>query len=195
MAWARHVGGPGLIVLGILDNSAVPVPGSQDVLVVILAASARSLWFYYGFMATLGAVFGGAITYRLARREGRAILHRRASSRRMQQIETAFAKWGFGAVMIPALLPPPLPTFPFLLAAGALEYPAGKFFTALAAGRGLRYMVLAYFAAQYGGFILGAIRRYHDQIIIGGISAVAAIAIYLLLRYRRSKRPSQSQHA
>ncbi len=190
-----HVGGPGLIVLGILDNSAVPLPGSQDVLVVILAASAKGLWPYYGFMATLGAIIGGMITYRLARREGRAILHRRASSRRVQQLETAFAKWGFGAVMIPALLPPPLPTFPFLLAAGALEYPAGKFLTALAAGRGLRYMVLSYFGARYGDFILAAIRRYHDQIIIGGISAAAAIAIFFLLRYKRSKRPSQSRRA
>ena len=47
IAWARRVGGPGLIVLGIVDNSAIPVPGSQDAMVIVLAASERIWWPYY----------------------------------------------------------------------------------------------------------------------------------------------------
>src|SRR5438874_9719111 len=72
LAWTRRVGGPGLIVLGVLDNSAIPLPGSQDAMVILLAASEKTWWPYYALMATAGAVLGGYITYRLARQEGKA---------------------------------------------------------------------------------------------------------------------------
>jgi hypothetical protein len=44
------VGGPGLIVLGIIDNSAIPVPGSVDAMTIVLAASQKSSWLYYALM-------------------------------------------------------------------------------------------------------------------------------------------------
>ena len=36
--WLRHLGGVGLILLGLADNSVVPLPGSMDVLTILLAA-------------------------------------------------------------------------------------------------------------------------------------------------------------
>jgi len=33
-----------------------------------------------------------------------------------------FERWGFGAIAIAALLPPPAPTVPFLFAAGVMQY-------------------------------------------------------------------------
>src|SRR4029077_6465104 len=59
VAWARRLGGPGLIVLGVIDNSAIPIPGSQDAMTIILAASQKTLWLYYALMATAGALLGG----------------------------------------------------------------------------------------------------------------------------------------
>lgn len=192
IVWARRVGGPGLIVLGLIDNSAIPLPGSQDVLTAILAASQKTLWLYYALMATVGAVIGGYVTYQLARREGKALLERRLSASRRRQVEEAFAKWGFGAVFIPALLPPPLPLFPFLLAAGALQYSRGKFLAALAIGRAIRYTLLAFLAATYGRSILRGIFEYHDAILIAGIAAGVGVALYILLRYKLSKHPRHS---
>ena len=191
-AWARHVGGPGLIVLGLLDNSAIPLPGSEDALTIILSASQKTLWPYYALMATIGAVIGGYITYQLAYREGKALLERRLSARRSQQVQRAVAKWGFGAVLIPALLPPPLPTFPFLLAAGALQYSRGKFLTALAVGRGIRYTLVAFLGATLGRRILRRIVAYHDAILIAGIAAGVAVALYILLRYKFGKHPTHT---
>ncbi|HZP32491.1 MAG TPA: VTT domain-containing protein [Candidatus Acidoferrales bacterium] len=192
VSWARRVGGPGLIVLGIVDNSAVPVPGSQDAMTIILAAGEKTWWPYYALMATVGAVIGGYITYRLARREGREILEKRIARRKAQKVYSTFQKWGFGAVAVAALLPPPLPMFPFLLAAGAMQYSRGKFIAALALGRGIRYTVLAFLAAMYGGAILGWISEYREPILIGGIAAAVAGALFVLLRYKYSKRPSPS---
>jgi membrane protein YqaA with SNARE-associated domain len=192
MVWARHIGGPGLIVLALVDNSAIPVPGSEDVLTIVLSASQKTLWPYYAFMATVGAVIGGYITYQLARREGKALLEQRLSARRGRQVQEAFAKRGFGAVIIPAMLPPPLPTFPFLLAAGALQYSRGKFLAALAIGRGIRYTLLAFLAATFGRHILRSIIAYHDAILVAGIAAGVGVTLYILLRYKLGKHPRHS---
>ena len=192
ITWARRVGGPGLIVLGVIDNSAIPVPGSQDAMTIILAASEKAWWPYYALMATAGAVLGGYITYRLAHKEGKAILERRVSRRKTQKICATFEKWGFGAVAIPAMLPPPLPMFPFLLAAGALQYSRSKFVTALALGRGIRYTLLAFLAARYGRQILRSMVEYRQPVLLFGIAAGVAATLYFLARYKRSKRPSHS---
>src|SRR2546429_9095362 len=68
--WLRHLGGPGLILLGIADNSVVPLPGSMDVLTIWLAAHQRSWWLYYAAMATAGALIGGGITSPIAPKRG-----------------------------------------------------------------------------------------------------------------------------
>jgi membrane protein YqaA with SNARE-associated domain len=192
IAWARRVGGPGLIVLGVIDNSAIPAPGSQDAMVILLAASEKTWWPYYALMATAGAVLGGYITYRLARREGKAILEKRLPRRKAQKIYQMFENWGFFAVVIPALLPPPLPMFPFLLAAGALQYSRSRFIAALAIGRGIRYTLLAFLAVSYGRSILNWIVEYREPILIVGIAAAVETTLYAFLRYKRSKRPSHS---
>src|ERR1700681_2963560 len=118
----RRLGGLGLVLLGVADNSVIPLTGSMDVLTVWLAARHREPWPYYALMATLGAVIGGYITYALARKGGKEAMERKLSRKRAAQFSNAFARWGFAAVAVPALLPPPFPFVPFLLAAGAMQY-------------------------------------------------------------------------
>ena len=127
----RHLGGVGLVLLGLADNSVVPLTGSMDVLTIWLAARHLEPWPYYALMATLGAVLGGYITYSLARKGGEEAMERKLSKRRATQFRKAFARWGFAAVAVPALLPPPFPFLPFLLAAGAMQYSRKKFLAAL----------------------------------------------------------------
>ena len=38
----RQLGGPGLIVLGLVDNSVVPLPGSMDAFTIVLSADTRN---------------------------------------------------------------------------------------------------------------------------------------------------------
>ena len=163
--WLRSLGGVGLIPLGILDNSVVPLPGSMDVFVVILAADQRDWWPYYAFMATAGSVFGGYLTYRLARGEGRGRLAKRLNRSQMEKVRGAFEKWGFFAITVPALIPPPFPMTPFLVAAGAAQYPRNKFIAALFLGRAIRYTVLAALAAFYGRQILGYFLQ-HTRVVV-----------------------------
>ena len=93
-------------------------------------------------MAAAGSVMGGFVSYRLARKGGQEALEHRFPRRKLVKFYKIFEHWGFGAIAIPALLPPPAPMVPFLLAAGALQYPVRKFLVALTLGRITRYMIL-----------------------------------------------------
>jgi membrane protein YqaA with SNARE-associated domain len=195
IAWIVRLGGPGLILLGIADNSVVPLTGSMDVLTIWLAASRPSLWPYYALMATAGAVLGGYITYSLAYEGGKEALERRWSHGRLQWLQRHFERWGFWAVAVPAVIPPPMPFVPFLMAAGAMQYPRKHFLGALTLGRGLRFSVVALLGSIYGDAIVAFFRQYYVPalLILGGLAVIGAIAS--LVEYLRFKKRKKTDEA
>jgi membrane protein YqaA with SNARE-associated domain len=174
--WLFHLGGLGLIPLGLLDNSPIPLPGIMDVATILMSARQEQLWLYYALMATTGSVIGGFVSYRFARKGGKEALERRFSRQKVAKVCKIFERWGFGAIAIPALLPPPVPMVPFLFAAGAMQYPVRKFLVALALGRISRYMILAYLAARYGRQIIAFIGKHGHPIVVAAILLVAVTA-------------------
>jgi membrane protein YqaA with SNARE-associated domain len=195
--WVRHLGGPGLVVLGLADNSVVPLPGSMDVLTIYLTVYHHTLWWYYAAMATVGSVIGGYITYRMAAHGGKAALERKIGTRRSKRVYRRFERWGFGSIFIPALLPPPFPFVPFLLAAGALQYSRKKFFAALALGRGLRYGILAYLGVIYGRQFLRFFNKNTKPtvVVLVSLSAIAgAVALFGYFRMRKGEGKKTSGH-
>jgi membrane protein YqaA with SNARE-associated domain len=190
------LGGLGLILLGLIDNSVIPVTGSMDVLTIWLAARHQEPWPYYGLMATLGAVIGGYITYALARKGGKETMERKLSQKRAAQVRDAFERWGFAAVVIPALLPPPFPFLPFLVAAGAMQYSRKKFLAALAFGRGLRYSIEAYLGFHYGRHILRFFSQYYKPamaILIGLAVLGTVLTLVEYLRYKKKEAAAASR--
>ena len=185
--WLRHLGGVGLILLGLADNSVIPLPGSMDVLTILLAARHHDLWWYYAFMATVGAVIGGYITYYLARKGGKEAFERKLSKSRADKISEKFERWGFFAVAVPALLPPPFPLVPFLLAAGAMQYSRRKFVAALALGRGIRYTIVAGLGAVYGRHIVRFFSRYYKPALFTLIGLAVIAGVFSLVQYYRYK--------
>jgi membrane protein YqaA with SNARE-associated domain len=190
--WLRRLGGPGLVLLGIADSSVIPSAGSMDVLTILLAAHNRSLWPYYAAMATLGSLVGSYITYSLASKGGRQALERRLSCDRVNRIYKKFEEHGFITILVPAMLPPPFPLVPFLLAAGAMQYSWKKFLGALAIGRGIRFSILACLGAIYGRRITHLFTQHFKfalavliLLLIGG--AIAGLVQYL--RYRKNHAP------
>lgn len=185
LRWLIHLGGPSLILLGLADNSLIPLPGSTDIVTILLAAHHREPWIYYAFMATLGAVIGGFLTYHMARKSGKETLEKRFSKRKVKKVYAIFERWGFAAVAIPALLPPPFPIVPMLLAAGAMQYPTRKFLTALAVGRGIRFTILAYLGFHYGRHIVKFFALYYWPVLIALVAFSLLGGLYGLYQYKR----------
>ena len=191
--WLVHLGAVGFLPLGLIDSSIIPLPGSMDVLTIILAARSPELWFYYAVAATIGSVLGAFVTYRLARKGGEKSLEQRLSAKSMKRVVKLFERWGFAAIAIPALLPPPMPLVPFVLAAGAMQYSVKKFLVAMALGRIVRYSILGYLAARYGRKMLPFLLQHGHPAIAAvlGLAVTAGLA-YLVYRGIKSKKRAKS---
>ena len=195
--WLLRLRGVGLVLLGILDNSVVPLVGSMDVLTIWLAASDSRLWGYYAFMATAGAVLGGYFTYAIGREGGKEAIEHKFNRAKAEKLMQRFERMGFVWVSVGAIMPPPFPLVPVLLAAGAMQYPRKKFLGALTLGRSIRYLLVAGMGALYGDAIVSFFSRYYMPALLTliGLAVVGGIVTLVeYLRSRRHHRHSAAQH-
>lgn len=188
--WAtlKKLGFFGQVLLGIADASVIPTPGSLDALTVLLAAGNRELWWLYAIGATVGSVIGGYFTYRIGVKGGKEALENRVPRKNLKRVYSLSEKYGFGAIMVPAILPPPVPLSPFLIAAGAMRVPKHKFLTAFSLGRLIRYGIVAYLGKQYGKHILNFVGRYYKPILWGLIGLAVAGGIAATIYFIRRKQ-------
>ncbi|HWR35535.1 MAG TPA: VTT domain-containing protein [Clostridia bacterium] len=187
----QKLGGFAFIILGLLDSSVVPLPGSMDALTIVLSAARRDLWWYYALMATAGSVLGGYVTYRIARKGGKEAVEKKFKRKQAERAYRVFERWGFWSVFLGAIAPPPVPMVPFLATAGALQYPRHKFLTALTTGRLLRFTLVAWVAAHYGRHIFSFFGKYYKPALwtLVGLAVVGGVTgLLLYLRHRRRRR-------
>jgi len=189
--WIQRLGGPGLVVVGLIDNSVIPVPGGMDFFTILLSMSHHELWWYYAIMATVGSVIGGYLTYRVGEKGGEETLEKKVSKPRAEKIHKMFEKHGFLSIVVGAVLPPPVPIAPFFLAPGAMKYPLKKFLAAVVIGRSARYATVAYLASIYGRTVLRGMYRYYRPLmyallallVVGGV-----VGLYYWKRYKQNKK-------
>jgi membrane protein YqaA with SNARE-associated domain len=193
--WIQRLGGPGLIAIGLVDNSVVPFPGGMDVFTILLSMSHKELWWYYAIMATLGSILGGYLTFRMGEKGGQGTLDRRFSPNRAEKIRRAFEKGGFVSLFLGCIAPPPVPISPFLIAAGAMKYPRRKFFTAVVSGRALRYFVVAYLGSIYGRTVFGWMFRYYQPVLYVLLTLAVVGGLTALFFWRRARRRSRENKA
>lgn len=193
--WLLRLGGPGLILIGLIDNSIIPIPGGMDLFVILLAAHHREWWFYYAFMAVVGAVVGGSVTYRLAKKGGKAELEKKIGSKKAKKVYDRFEKGGFSTVMVSAVLPPPFPMVPVLMAAGVMQYPPKKFLSALGIGRAIRFFALAFLGHIYGTAIVSWFSRYYEPFLYAliGLAVAGSIAALVYFKWYRPRHKAHNE--
>jgi len=169
---------PAMILIGALDSSLLSLPEINDYLVVGRCIKQPSAVFYFPLFAAAGSVLGCLLLYTIMRRGGQAVLRRRFKRENIERVERAYARFGFLAIAVPAVLPPPMPFKIFVATAGTLEYPRWKFLVTVMIARSLRYYVEGVLAVFYGRRVLLYFKD--NGLMILSITAAAVILVVLV---------------
>jgi len=186
---AVALGAPGLFLIGLLDSSFLSFPEVADVLIIVLVMEHPDRVLLYAAMPTCGSVLGSYVLYWLARRGGEGFLNKRVNAKYAARAIGVFDKYGFWAVAIPSILPPPMPFKIFVLAAGAAGMRPGPFLVAITAGRGIRYFGEAALALWFGRRALDFMNDHVLGISVVLIGAAVALGAAWMLWSKRSRRP------
>src|SRR3954469_18899874 len=189
-----YIAAPAMIVIGTLDSSLLSLPEINDYLVVARCYSDPKSVFYFPLFAATGSVLGCLILYTIMRRGGQAVMRRRFSAENIARVEGVYARFGFLALAVPALLPPPMPFKIFVATAGALEYPRWRFMLTVMIARTVRYTVEGVLVLLYGRRVLHFVRV--NGLFILSVAAtllIVGVAVYVLAKHIRSPRKSAMQ--
>jgi membrane protein YqaA with SNARE-associated domain len=184
-----YVAAPAMILIGALDSSLLSLPEINDYLVVARCYSDPKSVFYFPLFAATGSVIGCLVLYTIMRRGGQAVMRRRFSAENIAKVERAYARFGFLALAVPALLPPPMPFKIFVATAGALEYPRWRFMLTVMIARSVRYIVEGTLAVFYGEQVLDFMRA-NGLYILSGVGALVVVGAggYVLVKRLRAPR-------
>jgi uncharacterized membrane protein YdjX (TVP38/TMEM64 family) len=99
-----------------------------------------------------------------------------------------------------SILPPPFPFTSVVMAAGVMQYPPKKFFSALTAGRAVRFFAVAYLGRIYGRQMIGFFSRHYRPTLYVLIGLAVTAGIGALVYYKwyrpwahRKQTPSNEQ--
>src|SRR5688500_4778855 len=192
-----YLAAPAMVIIGALDSSLLSLPEINDYLVVGRCYKYPSAAFYFPLFAAAGSVFGCNLLYTIVRRGGQTVLRKRFKLSSIKKVERAYERFGFLAIGIPAILPPPLPFKIFVATAGALEYPRWKFLLTVMIARSFRYYVEGILAVFYGQRVLLFIKDNGLVVvsIVGSLVLVAGIAYLIVNRRRRRMAPAANDEA
>jgi len=189
----------GVFLVSIVDSSFVPLPlpGITDIMIIVMAAQHQS-WFLLILLATIGSGLGGWFSYQVGQSGGMAFLEKHVPPRIFKRVCEWMENHAVLSVALPAVMPPPMPLSPFVLAAGALNMSRKKFLTTFIISRCLRHTLAAWLGIHYGRHILhlwnSLSAKYATPVLIviwTVILASCAFAFWKLYKTSRAVRPGR----
>jgi membrane protein YqaA with SNARE-associated domain len=190
----------GVFLVSIVDSSFVPlpIPGLTDIMVVIIAAQ-RTGWphaLLLVFLATFGSAIGGFVSYQVGQSGGMAFLERRVPPRIFKRVTLWMEDHNILAVALPAILPPPMPLSPFVLAAGALNMSRRKFMWTFTLSRLARHAIALWLGIHYGKQVLSLWARFSQRWAEPFLITLwSVIIIFCIIAFIRIYKTSRSVHA
>lgn len=184
----------GVFFVSIVDSSFVPLPlpGITDIMLIVMSARHQNVLLLV-LLATLGSALGGWFSYQVGQRGGMAFLQKHVPARIFKRVCEWMESHAILSVALPAILPPPMPLSPFVLAAGALNMSRKKFMIAFTASRAARHTIAAWLGIHYGRHIIrlwnGLSAKYATPILIViwiGIAISCAYAFWKLYKTSRA---------
>lgn len=183
----------GLFPVSIVDSSFIPlpIPGVTDIMVVVLAAQHSNLILLVG-ITTLGSALGGLFSHKVGQAGGMAFIEKHISPRIFRRVCDWMERHAVLSVALPAILPPPMPLSPFVLAAGALQMSRKKFMISFTVSRFLRHCTAAGIGIYFGPHVLHIwnifSRKWAVPILIGIWSVILISVGFALWRLYKTSR-------
>jgi len=184
----------GLFFVSIVDSSFVPLPlpGITDIMIIVMAAQHQNVILLV-LLATAGSALGGYLSHLVGQRGGMAFIEKRIPARIFKRVCDWMENHAILSVALPAILPPPMPLSPFVLAAGALNMSRKKFMIAFTISRAIRHCIAAWLGIHYGRHIVrlwnGLSEKYATPVLIvlwTGIAISCAFAFWQLYKTSRT---------
>jgi len=187
---------PMMVLVGALDSSLLSLPEVNDYITIARIANNPSEVYYFPLFPAIGSVIGCLVLYQIAS-SGEHFVTRRFHPKHLDRVKELFRKWGLLALLIPALLPPPMPFKIFVASAGALGYPRGRFALVIMIARTVRYYfwgILAFFFHKKVKRMFNWLESHFFEVLI---LLIVACLIFFVVRWMiaKLKGPSEKSEA
>ena len=164
----------GPLAFGVLDSSFLVLPFGNDLLVVLLVAQHREWFAVYAAAAAVGSVMGIFILDIVSRTGGEEGLRKLVKPKRFDKLKSKLSQRSGMVLFLACLAPPPFPFTPVIAAASAFQYPRSRLLCIVAAGRTIRFFILASAALWIGDRVL---RIMDSDVFVWSVFALFAICI------------------
>ncbi len=191
----------GMFLVSIVDSSFVPlpIPGMTDIMLVIYAAQHTNPWLLIA-IATAGSALGGLFSHKVGQAGGLAFIEKRTPPRIFKRVTRWMESHAILAIALPAILPPPMPLSPFVLAAGALKMSRKTFMVTFTISRFVRHAFAVWLGVHYGKHVLVLWRKFAATwgtpvlIFVWTVIAISvAYALWQLWKTSHSVRTKSTQ--
>ena len=177
----------GVFVIALMDSLGVPLVGGVDALLIYVAVKTPQMAYVAAATATAGSILGNLLLFRTARYGVQRFAGEEKPDGKRQKFRVWFQRYGLLTVFIPAVTPfVPLPLKVFVVSAGAMHTPVGRFLAVVLLARVIRYFGEAYLGIRLGEDAHGFLTR--NTWNIAGIAVATALMLVVLIRWYDRRR-------
>lgn len=177
----------GVFLIGFFDSLGVPLPGTMDFLLILIAVKAPDRAYLTALMALLGSMAGNLTLFLGVRHGSRLLMKSVPEPGKPGRFREWFHRYGLVTVFVPAAVPVlPLPLKVFVVSASLLHTPLSRFFWVILLARVLRYFGEAYLGIRLGSDAQAFLA--HNAWTLAGIAVAAALALFLFIHWNQRRR-------
>lgn len=181
----------GLFILAALDSTVLFfMPFAIDFLFIAHVSRHRAEFPYYLLTTVCGSIAGCLITYWIVSKTSEKTLERHLSKQKFEKLKTKIDEKGFYAVLVAAILPPPFPFSPFILAASIAKMSLRELVSGVFTGRFVRFLIEGILAFVLGRHILRLFLKSNAlKFTMLGIAVLAIVGTSISI-YKWTHKPT-----